>query len=150
LRRLRESLADDPVTQAWFDAELANAPFGEPLPSRLRPKRMGFDGEFLHLNTEEFGVTDIAGAARLCDQILHYRINGVAYRGILVQELRRVNEERQQLIDHLHAECEARLAKIHELDRRLSRALRGGPLKRVARWFKHRLDAVRGKAMVGR
>ena len=145
LRRLRESLADDEAVRRWFDAELARTPFGEPPPPRLRPERMGFDGEFLHLNALEFGVTDVTKAAKLCDHILNYRFSGVAYRGVLVQELRRINAERQQLIDRLHAECAARLAKIHELDARLREALRGGPLKRAARWVKQRLMGLRGR-----
>ena len=150
LRRLRESLADDPATFAWFDAELANRPFPGPLPSRLKPARMGFDGEFLHLNAAEFGVTDVTAAAGLCDHILNYRADGVAYRGLLVQELRRVNAERQQLIDQLQVECEARLAVIRDLDARLREATRGGPLKRAARWVKRRFTALRVAAMAGR
>ena len=146
LRRLRESLADDPAAQEWFDAELAHAPFREPPPARLRPKRMGFDGEFLHLHAPQFGVSDVASAARLCDHILNYRANGVAYRGALVQELRRVNAERQQVIDRLQAECEARLAVINDLDARLREALRGGPLRRAARWLKHWMSGVPAKA----
>ncbi|HVL16189.1 MAG TPA: hypothetical protein VM529_26695, partial [Gemmata sp.] len=135
---------------AWFDAELANRPFPGPLPSRLKPARMGFDGEFLHLNAAEFGVTDVTAAARLCDHILNYRADGVAYRGLLEQELRRVNAERQQLIDQLQVECEARLAVIRDLDARLREATRGGPLKRAARWVKRRLTALRVAAMAGR
>src|SRR5262249_55672413 len=56
LRLLRESLADDPPTQDWFDAEVAHAPFRELPPPRFRAPRLGFDGEFLHLNAAAFGV----------------------------------------------------------------------------------------------
>jgi hypothetical protein len=147
LRRLGQSLGDDPAARDWFDAELARTPFREAPPARLRPKRMGFDGEFLHLHAAEFGVSDVAGAARLCDHILNFRANGVAYRGALVQELRRVNTELQQVIDNLRAECEARLAVINDLDARLREALRGGPLKRAARWVKRRMNAVMRKAI---
>ncbi len=139
LRLLRESLADDPQTRDWFDAELAKSPFRESPPPRLRAERLGFDGECLHLNASEFGVADVAGAAALCERILNHRREGVVYAGPLLEELRRVNAERQHMIDELKAECETRLAKIEELDARLREALRGGPLKRVARWLKHLL-----------
>jgi hypothetical protein len=146
LRRLGESLADDPAARAWFDAELARTPFCEPPPARLRPKRMGFDGEFLHLHAAEFGVSDVASAARVCDHILNYRANGVAYRGALAQELRRVNAARQQVIDQLRTECEARLAVINDLDARLREALRSGRLRLAARWFKQRVRGVLRRA----
>jgi hypothetical protein len=138
LARLRESLADDPATREWFDAELANTPYGEPPPPRLLPERMGFDGESLHLRADEFGVADVASAAALCERILCYRESGVEYRDVLVQELRRVNAERQRLIDWLQGECETRLGIINELVAKL----RGGPVKRAARWLKQRLTRL--------
>jgi hypothetical protein len=111
---------------------------------------MGFDGEFLHLNAVEFGVSDVTKAAKLCDHILNYRFSGVAYRGVLVQELRRINAERQLVIDRLQVECEKRLAVIHDLDARLREALRGGPFKRAARWMKRRVMGLKPKMTISK
>src|SRR5207237_10460505 len=79
LAQLRESLADDPAAQAWFDAELADTPFRALSPPRLRPEQLGCDGEFLHLDAAAFGVADVAAAAGLCERVLNYRRDGVRY-----------------------------------------------------------------------
>jgi|SRR5579883_58317 len=76
---IRNSLADTPELQAWFDVEYANAPYLPPPPVQLRPKRLGFDGEFLHLDAAAFGVSDVARAALLCEQLLHYRDRAIEY-----------------------------------------------------------------------
>lgn len=148
MQLLRESLADEPALQAWFDAELANTPFRELPPPRLRAERLGFDGEYLHLNAAEFGVANVADAAELCEQLLNCRREGARFAGPLLQELRRALADRQHVIEKLEAECAIRLAKIEELDARLRAALRGGPLKRLARWVKHRINALKPVARV--
>ena len=149
LAALRESLADDPATRAWFDAEVENTPFREPQPPQLKPDRLGFDGECLHLDAADFGVADVAGAAALCERILNHRRDGVQYLtgksgalAGLIQEMRHRLAERQQVIDELHRECEVRLAMIHDLHHRLRDTIRGGPLKRAARWVKQRVRSV--------
>jgi hypothetical protein len=146
---LRESLADDPATRAWFDAEMANTPFRQPQPPRLKPERLGFDGECLHLDTSGFGVADVVGAAALCERLLSYRRDGVRYLtgragavAAKLQELRHQCAERQQVIDELHRECQTRLAMIHDLHDRLRDTLRGGPLKRAGRWVKRRMLSI--------
>jgi hypothetical protein len=146
LRRLSDSLADEPATRAWFDAELARTPFREPVPPRLRPARLGFDGECLHLNAAQFGVADVAQAAELCDRVLNYRADGITYGSWLVQELYRAGAERQEIIDELKTECEARLEKLVKVETQLRAIHRGGPLKRAARWVKRRVFAVLGKS----
>ena len=152
LAQLRESLADDPAALAWFDAELAGTPFRALSPPRLRPEHLGCDGEFLHLDAAAFGVADVAAAAGLCERVLNYRRDGVRYlegdagpaTGLAarVRDLRRQCADRQQIIDGLHRECEVRLAIIQKLDKRLVRMGRGGPLKRLARWAKHKLTGL--------
>lgn len=79
LRVTRDSLADTPELQAWFDAEYAHTPYRPPQPVVLRPGRLGFDGECLHLDAAAFGVGDVAGAALLCEQLLNYRGRAIAY-----------------------------------------------------------------------
>jgi glycosyltransferase involved in cell wall biosynthesis len=70
---------DDPESRSWFDATFGNHPFTPPTPVRLRSPHLGYDGDCLHLDTERFGVTDVAGAARLCESILGYGPDGVRY-----------------------------------------------------------------------
>lgn len=147
LDRLRESLADDPETREWFDEELARTPFRVMSPPRLRAARLGFDGEYLHLNAADFDIAHVADAADLCEQLLHCQRDGARFAGPLLQELRCALAERQEVIGRLEAECALRLAKIQELDARLQLARRGGLPKRTARWIKHKLDGLLGKAI---
>lgn len=74
---IRASLADRPDLQAWFDAESPELPPCAPF--RLRPSRLGFDGQFLHLDTTRFGVTDIAGAVALADSVLQVDPQGIRF-----------------------------------------------------------------------
>ncbi len=145
LRLLRESLADDPGTRLWFDSELAWTPFREPQPPKLRAERLGYDGEYLHLNAAAFGVTDVASVAELCEQLLHCQREGAQFAGPLLQELRRALTDRAGIIAEMRRECDLRLEKIQELDARLRTALRGGPVKRFARWLKYRVNAKFGR-----
>jgi hypothetical protein len=105
LRAVRASLDDVPELQRWFDAELAHVPYTSPAPMRLRPDRLGFDGTDLHLDAAAFGVRDVAGAARLCEQILNYRRDGVAYRFETVpsEPALWVLQEKEEVIQRLHA-----------------------------------------------
>jgi hypothetical protein len=115
LAAVRASLADVPELQKWFDAGFANAPYCEPSPMMLRPMQLGFDGEHLHLDTAAFGVSDVAGAARLCEQLLHYRGRSVEYiedkddserdrrlAAKKIAELTAVCDERERAILQLH------------------------------------------------
>ena len=79
LATVRQSLADSPELRAWFDAELANAPYRAPAPPVFRPRQLGFDGADLHLDAAAFGVRDVAAAALLCEQLLDYRDRPVEY-----------------------------------------------------------------------
>src|SRR5581483_2274889 len=157
LGALRDSLADDPAARAWFDAEVANTPFREPQPPQLKPDRLGFDGECLHLDAAGFGVADVAGAAALCERLLSYRRDGVQYltgrAGAVAAKLHELRErlaERQQVIDEMHRECQTRLAMIHDLHDRLGKTIRGGPLKRAGRWVKRRMLALASVAASAR
>lgn len=71
LATARRSLTDDPELLAWFDAELAGAPYRAAPVTYMKPAQLGFDGTALHLDTSAFGVTDVAGAAQLCARILN-------------------------------------------------------------------------------
>jgi hypothetical protein len=118
---LRASFDDDPESQAWFDATLAGRPFAPPAPVRLRTGPLGYDGDFLHLEADRFGVEDVYGAARLCEHILNYRADGIRYD----LPTRSAQEARARV---LQGECDARLQVIQGLkaaaDERLALVLR--------------------------
>jgi glycosyltransferase involved in cell wall biosynthesis len=140
LRLLRESLSDEPQLQSWFDIEFAHTPFRKLPPPRLQANQLGYDGEYLHLNAANFGVAHVADAAELCEQLLNGSQEGARFAGPLLQEMRRVLDERQTIIEMLKNECAARLELIEKLDARLRAIQRGGPFKRLARWVKQRLN----------
>ncbi len=111
LATVRASLADVPQLQAWFDAELASSPYRPPGRVPLRPDRLGFDGASLHLDAAAFGVTDVAGAARLCEHLLNFRDQPVRYSrsgddhdvaAMKVADLAFVCDERERAILRLH------------------------------------------------
>jgi hypothetical protein len=79
LRVIRDTFADAPDLQTWFDANLADAPFAQRPALKLRNSYLGFDGMFLHLNADEFGVRDVYAAAQLCDRILNYSAGPIEY-----------------------------------------------------------------------
>jgi FkbM family methyltransferase len=70
LARIRGTFADDPESQAWFDATLGHFPFRPASPVQLRSPYLGPDGDYLHLSAEAFGITDVHGAAQLCEKLL--------------------------------------------------------------------------------
>jgi hypothetical protein len=154
LAQLRESLADDPRTLAWFDEEVANTSFRAVPPPVLRPERLGFDGESLHLDTAAFGVADVTAVAALCERLLNFRRDGVRYLmgntgpvavlAAKVQELRHQCAERQRVIDELSRAAAERLAIIRRLDARLLQS--GGPLLRAGRWMKNKLKKLLGRS----
>jgi hypothetical protein len=76
---IRATFADDPALEKWFDGTYALQPFKEAAPLRLRGATLGYDGSCLHLRTDAFGVTDVAGAARLCANLLGFRGAEIAY-----------------------------------------------------------------------
>ncbi len=71
LSECRRALADDPALVGWFDREYGGRPAPRPDPAGQTRRRFG--GTYLCLDAAEFGVADVAGAARLCEQLLGYR-----------------------------------------------------------------------------
>jgi glycosyltransferase involved in cell wall biosynthesis len=84
--RIREAAADDPGLLAAFDSAFPGLPPAAPAP-RLRQPLLGSDGDNLHLDASEFGVTDIGGAVELAARLL-----GVG-RGPMRYDLRMRAEE---------------------------------------------------------
>ncbi|MDR3417130.1 MAG: glycosyltransferase [Nevskia sp.] len=96
---IRASLADRPDLQAWFDTEALELPPCPPF--RLKPARFGFDGQFLHLDTTRFGITDICGAVALADSILQVDPQGVRFDLRVLPEV--VTELSEALIERSQA-----------------------------------------------
>ena len=66
---IRGAIRDEPALLAWFEtAWKATAPESQP----NRPLRR-YGGTYLHLDAADFGVSDLLGAAALCEKLLGYR-----------------------------------------------------------------------------
>lgn len=135
LAEVRRALSDAPELLAWFDAELGKSQYREP-PSVMRPAVLGFHTGAAHLNAAAFGVSDVAGAARLCTKVLAADTEWtVIERAVLAlhRELGDAHEAARRTEAALHSacaaeraervRCEARLdqldAQARELDARL-------------------------------
>jgi hypothetical protein len=80
LAACRQSLADDPELVQWFDATHATRSF-ESLPRTVRrqvDRRYG--GDYVSVDASLFGVVDVMGAARLCEQLLGYQRDGLGFK----------------------------------------------------------------------
>lgn len=91
IAEIRRTCQDDPVLLAWYDNTFRDATIASSPPTRLRSEKLGFDGNYLHLDVQTFGVEDVAGAVRLCEQILNYRNAEVIYD---LRSAQRYEEER--------------------------------------------------------
>jgi hypothetical protein len=114
LSAVRASLADDAELEKWFDAELAHKPYASPPPVRLRPERLTADGTALHLDAAAFGVSDVAGAAALCERLLGYRAHGLALKGAdHVPDALAELQAKEACIQRLAALCQDLHAQLH-------------------------------------
>lgn len=75
---MRESLKDAPPLQAWFDRKVAakGLPKLEDVWISKSPRGFVEDEKIIGLDALEFGVTDVYGAAKLCEKILNYNHGG--------------------------------------------------------------------------
>ncbi|AMV24294.1 GalNAc(5)-diNAcBac-PP-undecaprenol beta-1,3-glucosyltransferase [Gemmata sp. SH-PL17] len=121
---IRDSFADDPESQKWFDAELAATLYTPPARVQLRPERLGFDGRLLHLDAAAFGVSDVAGAAQLCAHLLNYRDQPVQYShseddrhiaAMKIADLAHVCNERERAILRVHLSSTDLIQTVHRL-----------------------------------
>lgn len=76
---LRSAAADDAELSAWLSTILAPGLVARRPQILLRPDRLGFDGESLHLDTALFGVSGLCDAVSLAERILPYRRNPIEY-----------------------------------------------------------------------
>ena len=104
---IRGSLSDVPELLAWFDS---TDPMSVPpvAPFRYRSWGLGFNGQWLCLNADQFGVFDVAAAVDLCSRLLGYRATQINY------DL----PDRWTQLTLAQQEAERRLEPIHHLDAR--------------------------------
>ena len=124
LESVRQSLSDDPSLQAWL-AEQDKA--GVPTPQALTPPLLRYSDGALYLKADGFGVSDVYGAAQLCEQLLGYRADGLTVQvdpDDPVVRLQKVADERLELIHKLEATADERLRLIHTLDAAAAERLR--------------------------
>jgi hypothetical protein len=76
----RQAFADDGALLSWFEAEYASQPFRPATPANQEDGLKRYGGDYLYLDTRDFGVSDVFGAAELCERILGYRRHGVNVR----------------------------------------------------------------------
>jgi glycosyltransferase involved in cell wall biosynthesis len=78
LRQLiRASIADSPELIRWFDGEVPHFP---PAPAnRIRPERLGYNGNALSIDAASLGVQDVAGAARTVAALLGFDSSPIVY-----------------------------------------------------------------------
>jgi hypothetical protein len=146
---IRGTFSDDPALQKWFDETHGREPFRDRPPPRLRSQTMGYDGSHLHLRTDALGVTDVAGAARLCGQLLGYRGTEVAhgmpaYNRLCIElnqirarlaEVELDHAARLDVINRLHAQlllAQSGLTGMHEECRRLQEKVAVSEASRLA------------------
>ena len=74
---MRQTLVDDTRLLAWFDIEYGNRSFVSLNRTKQRSVLKRYGGTYLHLDAAEFGVSDVFGAAQLCEKLLGYKLDGV-------------------------------------------------------------------------
>lgn len=120
---IRAACADDAGLAEWFDTTFAGCVPVPAQPPPLRSPLPGFQGNCLHLNADEFGVADVAGAARLCASLVGYGPGGIAFsraRPGLIREsdvLHYQLLEKEAVIRELVEAAEARLRMIEDRER---------------------------------
>jgi glycosyltransferase involved in cell wall biosynthesis len=72
LAEIRHSLEDDPALLSWFDKLAPTVQPATLARDQFRPKILGYNDGYLHIDTKKCGVSDVAGAARLAGGILNY------------------------------------------------------------------------------
>jgi glycosyltransferase involved in cell wall biosynthesis len=147
LQALRSTLSGVSRGFKWFDRGIGRTEFRPHGPFRLRPDRLGSDGQYLHLDAAVFDVQNVAGAAELCDRILNYRRCGSPHyhtsnSSAIQLALQQVCDERlvviEQLQDHIK-KLDVLLAKRHWSE------ITKDTLKRLKREIQHVLQLAMNK-----
>jgi glycosyltransferase involved in cell wall biosynthesis len=138
LAELRKTMSSEPGGFEWFDKEIAPLEYRSLEPFRLRPDRLGYDGQYLHLDAAAFDVCDIAGAAKVCDSVLNNRQFGSPHDHPFnstkrLQDLQQTCDELQQVCKDLKKTCDERSALIESLDRHINDLKQRSPFRVWAR-----------------
>jgi hypothetical protein len=152
----RCTLGDDADLLAWFDSAYGNCPFATRSPSLRKQANRRYGGTYLNLDASDFGVSDVAGAALLCEKLLGYQRDGLNVRlqsatptATPLSDL----QEKQAMIELLDRTCQERMvvidnfvAHVEMLETRLAtppaiRTLARQLLQRIACKLKRRAAA---------
>jgi hypothetical protein len=76
---IRATVDGDPELATWLDATVASGAVPLRPAIKVRPDRLGFDGENLHLDTAPFKIANIREAVSLAERILQFRNCAVDY-----------------------------------------------------------------------
>jgi hypothetical protein len=128
--RIRDSMRDNEALLTWFDATHSGTRAKLGGPPQLRCPTRGYDGECLHLNADDFGVTDVYGAAELCEKVLGYRTAGISLASKLKPDANAGAEERLALIPMLDRQAKELTARPPGIRQLFALPIRA-PLRRL-------------------
>jgi hypothetical protein len=80
IQAIRASISDEKQLSAWFERQFANDVPQTMLTNSPRKRIKGFHGKYLDLDASEFEVTDVYGAAELCEKIMGYLTKPVEWQ----------------------------------------------------------------------
>lgn len=113
---VKAAFRDEPDLVAWFSDEVRSGPKVSAAPRPIfKPERLGFDGNFLLLDTADFGVVDIVGAVNLAANLLKVPAAGATYDIASHAEINRVLIERTRQAEHLQGLVQERTAQSQDL-----------------------------------
>jgi glycosyltransferase involved in cell wall biosynthesis len=128
---IRDALADRPDLQEWFDRE---APHPPPCPwYRLKPAELGYDGQYLRVDTSRLGVSDIADAVTLAAALLGFGNREVRYDPSEAQPVPSPAVAVEAELARMTAERDRLLGERTELLRAVSHAQRDGAIRNLPR-----------------
>jgi glycosyltransferase involved in cell wall biosynthesis len=142
-RVIRDSLADQPGLQEWFDAEVPDPPPFQP--NLFGSIRLGFDGDWLSLRTDALGVRNISDAVKLVAGLLGNPAGGIEYNLPPRHELTAQSRAYEADLEQARRDRAALEERLRDTERQA--ALRYVP-RRVARKFVGLFDSLcrRGSA----
>jgi hypothetical protein len=138
-RMIRDSLADRPELQNWFDGLPDPPPH---VPNLLGPLKLGFNGDHLNLRTTAFGVRNIHDAVRFAANLLGLKAGAIEYN----------LPPRDDLVTAANDRAAAFAARASQAEAELAAAQRDGALRFVPRrvaWKVARMIGSLGRRAAG-
>jgi glycosyltransferase involved in cell wall biosynthesis len=121
METIRQSLADSEELLGWFEAAIARSPMVLSRPAKLRSELPGFDGDYLHVNTQDFGIENVYEAAKLTEKILGFRPGNIRYG---LPPWTRFQAEHLGTIQSLQSEIKQLTSELDQLPKTLKQFLR--------------------------